>query len=371
MKSGPLAGLKVVELAGLGPAPHAAMILADLGADVVRIDRPAQVRGLRFGSEGQLDLGLRGRRTVQLDLREDSSRRELLDIVAHADVFIEGLRPGVAERLGIGPDDLLGRNGRLVYGRMTGWGQSGPRASSAGHDINYLALTGALNAMGHRDAPPTPPLNLVSDFGGGSMLLLVGILSALFERNTSGAGQVIDAAMVDGTVLNCHMIMALTAMGSWTEARESNLIDGGAPFYRVYPCADGKFIALGALEPQFYVLLLEGLGIDPAELGDQMDTARWPEMATQFANIISGRTRDEWAAHFAGSDACVTPVLTWSEAADDEHLRARQTWVKKEGVQQAAPAPRFSRTPGAMPPATPDLVYSGDVIASWTESASQ
>lgn len=365
MKSGPLQGLKVVELAGLGPTPHAAMVLADLGADVVRVERPASVRGLTFGTDGQLDVGLRGRRSLGLDLKSDDGRSALLDILDHADVFLEGLRPGVVERLGIGPDEVLGRNPRIVYGRMTGWGQTGPLSDAPGHDINYIALTGALHAMGRSGESPMPPLNLVGDFGGGSMLLLLGVVSALYERHNSGRGQVVDAAMVDGTALLSHMVLSLRALDAWTDEREANLIDGGAPFYRTFTCADGKFVAVGALEPQFFDALLAGLGVDRGEFENQMDVSQWPRMAAVFTDLFARRTRDEWAEHFHGTDACVTPVLNWTEAADNDHLGARATWTTHEGVQQASPAPRFSRTPGVLNSARPSPTTPADVVSEW------
>lgn len=369
MSTGPLVGLKVVELAGLGPTPHAAMVLADLGADVVRVDRPKSVRGLTFGSGDQVDVSLRGRRSLPLDLKADDGRAALLDVVERADVLLEGLRPGVMERLGVGPDECLKRNPRLIYGRMTGWGQTGPRADAPGHDINYIGITGALHAMGTRDEAPAPPLNLVGDFGGGSMLLLLGVLAALFERHTSGAGQVVDAAMVDGAALNSQMIMALRGMGEWSDERETNLIDGGAPFYRVYPCADGKYIAVGALEPQFYRALLQGLNLSPDAFGAQMDTSGWHSMRAKFTEIFSTRTRDEWADHFWGTDACVTPVLSWEEATHDPHIEERQTWVTYEGVEQASPAPRFSRTPGVLRSAQTEEVAADEVTAEWAPPA--
>jgi alpha-methylacyl-CoA racemase len=361
--SGPLNGLRVVELAGIGPAPHAAMVLADLGADVVRVDRPAG-RSLQLGPPGATDAVLRGRRSVAADLKTDAGRTLVLDLAARADVLLEGLRPGVAERLGIGPDACLARNPRLVYGRITGWGQHGPRASEAGHDINYIGLTGALHAIGRAGEPPPPPLNLIGDFGGGSMLLLVGVLAALWERTRSGRGQVIDAAMVDGTAVLTQMMFALRGMATWTDDRASNLLDGGAPFYDTYACADGGYVAVGALEPQFFAALVSGLGLDPAEVGDQHDRSRWPAMRQAFADRFATRTREEWATHFAGAEACVTPVLSFAEAGADQHLAARHTYLEIDGIVQAAPAPRFSRTPPPMPAAAhgADPV---EVLNSW------
>jgi alpha-methylacyl-CoA racemase len=363
---GPLAGLRVVELAGIGPAPHAAMVLADLGADVVRIDRPAG-RSLQIGAPGAIDAVLRGRRSVPADLKTDSGRELVLDLAARADVLLEGLRPGVAERLGVGPGDCLSRNPRLVYGRITGWGQDGPRAQEAGHDINYIGLAGALHAIGRAGEPPPPPLNLVGDYGGGSMLLLVGILAALWERQRSGRGQVVDAAMVDGTALLTQMALALRGVAVWTDDRASNLLDGGAPFYDTYACSDGRYVAVGALEPQFFAALLDGLGLDAGAVGGQHDRGGWPAMRQLFRDRFATRARDEWAAHFAGKDACVTPVLTFAEAAGDAHLTARGTYLDAGGVIQAAPAPRFSRTPAPRPVPRRDG-DAAQILQTWGES---
>ena len=345
---GPLEGLRVVELAGLGPAPHAAMVLADLGADVLRIERPPG-RGLQLGDPGKSDALLRGRRSLAVDLKDPAGKTTVLALAAQADVLIEGYRPGVAERMGVGPEPCLELNPRLVYGRITGWGQDGPMSQDVGHDINYIGLTGALNAMGRADQPPPPPLNLVGDFGGGSMLLLVGVLSALWERTRSGKGQVVDAAMVDGTATLSQMTMALRGMGAWTDQRQSNLLDGGAPFYDTYECRDGRHVAVGALEPIFFSALLDGLGVDPPDLGEQGQRSSWPKMREVFRRAFASRTRDEWASHFAGSDACVTPVLTFAEAVRHPHLAARSTYIEVDGVFQAAPSPRFSRTPARVP----------------------
>lgn len=338
MTAGPLAGVRVIELGGIGPGPHAAMMLADLGADVVRVRRPG---GLQMPAEN-VDLLHRGKRVVDLDLKTGS--RSLLDLAARADVLIDGFRPGTCERLGIGPQECEAVNPRLIFARITGWGQHGPLAMSAGHDINYLSQTGALSAIGYRDRPPVAPLNLVADFGGGSMLVMVGIVAALFERETSGRGQVIDAAMVDGVSMLSQMAWTMKAVGSLRDERESFLLDGGAPFYRTYETADGQYVAVGAIEPQFYAALLAGLGLDAEELPQQMDRDSFPAMHELFAERFASRTRDEWAVTFAGADACVTPVLTWREAARNDHLRARETMVTAHGVDQAAPAPRFSRT---------------------------
>ncbi|MBL8927613.1 MAG: CoA transferase [Pseudonocardia sp.] len=360
---GPLRGLRVVELAGIGPAPHAAMVLADLGADVVRVDRPSGA--LRLGDPDGPDPTLRGRRRVAADLKTAAGRDTVLRLVDHSDVLVEGYRPGVAERLGVGPADCHARNPRLVYGRMTGWGQDGPMARRAGHDINYVSLTGALHAIGPAERP-VPPLNLVADMGGGSMLLLVGVLAALLEARSSGRGQVVDAAMVDGASLLMQMIWAFHGQGRWTEDREANLIDGGTPYYGTYACADGHHVAIGPLEPRFYAQLLAGLGLDPATLPAQEDVVAWPVLRAAFTTAFATRTRDEWGAVFEGTEACVTPVLALGEVAEHPHLKARGTIVAPDGVPQAAPAPRFSRTPTTLPgpPTEPEDVEA--VLARWT-----
>ncbi|MEV5551891.1 CaiB/BaiF CoA-transferase family protein [Streptomyces sp. NPDC052309] len=361
--AGPLTGLRVVELAGIGPGPHAAMILADLGAEVVRVERPQGTLDLTGGEPDHL---LRGRRSVAADLKTPEGRDLVLRLVAKADVLIEGFRPGVAERLGVGPDDCRRRNSRLVYGRMTGWGQQGPMAQRAGHDINYIGLTGALHAIGRRGERPVPPLNLVGDFGGGSMFLLTGILAALWERERSGQGQVVDAAMVDGTSVLLQMMWAMRGQGAWSSERGTNLLDGGAPFYDTYPCQDGRYVAVGAIEPQFYRALLAGLELDPATLPDQLDRTRWPQLRDRIAAAFRTRCRDEWAKVFADTDACVTPVLEAGEVPLHPHLATRDTLVEIDGVRQAAPAPRFSRTAPGMP--TPPPRSGADtqaVLADW------
>jgi alpha-methylacyl-CoA racemase len=342
--TGPLTGLRVVELAGLGPAPYACMLLAELGADVVRIDRPGAASLIVDPEKDALN---RSRPSVAVDLKSPGGRDVLLRLLDDADVLVEGLRPGVLERLGIGPDEVLGRNPRLVYARMTGWGQDGPLAERAGHDINYLGLTGALHAIGTADKPAVP-LNIGADFGGGSMFLLVGILAALFERGTSGRGQVVDAAMVDGASSLVTMIYGMLGAGLWQDRRAANLLDGGAPFYDTYACADGRHVAVGALEPQFYAAFVEGLGLTGALPGGQYDLAHWPEHRRRFAEAFATRTRDEWADVFAGTDACVTPVLGLREAPGHPHLAARGTFVEQDGASLPGPAPRFSRTPGAV-----------------------
>ncbi len=367
-RGGPLAGLRVVELGGIGPGPHAAMVLADLGADVVRVERPSG--GLQLGDAGR-DALLRNRRSVAADVKTPEGRALVLDLAERADVLIEVFRPGVAERLGLGPDECLARQPRLVYARMTGWGQDGPWAGHAGHDLNYLALTGTLHALGRAGGPPTFPVNLVADFGGGSMLVLVGILAALVERGRSGCGQVVDAAMVDGVGLISQMLWSLRGQGMWSGERGTNLLDGGAPFYDVYACADGRYVAVGALEPQFYAALLHGLGLADAGLPHQLDRTGWPVLREAFTAAFASRERDDWVASFEGTDACVTPVLAPEEAAVHPHLAARGSLVEVDGVLQAAPAPRFSRTP-ADPPRPPGG-RGGDaraVLADWSSDRS-
>jgi alpha-methylacyl-CoA racemase len=366
--TGPLTGLRVVELAGLGPAPYACMLLAELGADVVRIDRPGAASLIVDPEKDALN---RSRPSVAVDLKSPGGRDVLLRMLDDADVLVEGLRPGVLERLGIGPDEVLGRNPRLVYARMTGWGQDGPLAERAGHDINYLGLTGALHAIGTADKPAVP-LNIGADFGGGSMFLLVGILAALFERGTSGRGQVVDAAMVDGASSLVTMIYGMLGAGLWQDRRAANLLDGGAPFYDTYACADGRHVAVGALEPQFYVAFLEGLGLTGALPGGQYDLAHWPEHRRRFAEAFATRTRDEWADAFAGTDACVTPVLGLREAPVHPHLAARGTFVEQDGVSLPGPAPRFSRTPGAVRgPARRPGADTTAVLTDWGFSADE
>jgi alpha-methylacyl-CoA racemase len=347
--AGPLAGIKVIELGGIGPGPHAGMVLADLGADVVRVRRPG---GLTMPAENR-DLLHRGKRIVDLDVK--TQPQILLELAAKADVLLDCFRPGTCERLGIGPDECAAVNPRLIFARITGWGQDGPLAATAGHDINYLSRTGALSALGYADRPPMPPLNLVADFGGGSMLVLLGIVAALYERERSGKGQVVDAAMVDGVSVLAQMMWTMKGIGSLRDERESFLLDGGAPFYRCYETSDGKYMAVGAIEPQFFAALLAGLGLTPDEVPSQLEIGSYPQMYDVFAQRFAGRTRAEWTQVFAGTDACVTPVLTWSEAADDDHMNARSTVITAHGVEQAAPAPRFSRTPPGpvgKPPAT-------------------
>lgn len=342
--TGPLAGVRVVEMSAIGPVPLACTILSDLGAAITRVDRPLGAPGSSAGDPGRDVLG-RGRRAIVVDIRTPAGAGEVLELAEGADVLVEGLRPGVMERLGLGPVICRARNPRLIYGRMTGWGQTGPLRERAGHDINYLGLTGALHAMGPEDRPPPPPLNLVADYGGGAMLLAMGIAAALFERERSGEGQVIDAAMVDGVALLTSAFHSMLAGAEWTLGREANLLDGGAHFYRTYETSDGRFVSVGAIEPQFYSKLLDGLGLDPGEW-PQYDRGRWPELRARMAEVIKTRPLSEWIGIFEGTDACVYPVNTFLEAQRDAHLAARQTFVREFGVVQPAPAPRFSRTPG-------------------------
>ena len=350
--SGPLAGIRVVELAAIGPAPYGVMLLADLGAEVVRVDRAAAARG-GLGAEASM-IGLsRNRRSVAVDLKHPRGLEVVQRLTDAADVLVEGFRPGVAERLGVGPDDLRGRNPRLIYARMTGWGQDGPWAARAGHDIDYAAIAGALHTVGRPDEPPPPPVNYLADFGGGGTFPAIGVLAALVERERSGEGQVIDAAMVDGAASLTAFLHGLKTLGAWTTERGRNLLDGGAPYYDTYRCADGRFIAVGALEPQFHAELCERLGLDPAEW-PQHDQDRWPEQRTWLAEVFATRTRDEWAEVFEGSDACVAPVLDLDEAPRHPHNVARGTFSDAFGVTQPAPAPRLSRTPGAITTPPPD-----------------
>jgi len=345
---GPLEGVRVIELAGIGPAPMCCMLLADLGADVLRVDRIDASPEL-FPAPARFQVLNRGRRSVGLDLKSADGRSAALDLVARADLLVEGFRPGVAERLGLGPSTCHAKNPRLVYGRMTGWGQDGPLASTVGHDIDYLALTGALHAIGRAGEPPVPPLNLVADFGGGALYLAVGLLAALVERERSGLGQVVDAAMVDGAAHLTTMVHGLMAAGAWRDERGVNVLDGGAPFYDVYRTKDGKYLAVGALEPRFFAALVRLLELPEVDHGRQLAPSEWPLLRASLATRILEKTRDEWCAIFAGSDACVAPVLSWTEAKEHPHLRARGTFVEIDGVVQPAPAPRFSRTVPAVP----------------------
>ncbi|CCH34028.1 CaiB/BaiF CoA-transferase family protein [Actinosynnema sp. NPDC047251] len=345
--AGPLAGLRVVELAGLAPAPFGCMVLADLGASVVRVDR---VSG---GPAVPGDVLGRGRRSIGVDTRRPAGAEVVLKLVERADVLVEGFRPGVTERLGLGPAHCLARNRRLVYGRLTGWGQDGPLADRAGHDLNYIALAGALEPIGRAGAPPTVPLNVVGDFGGGGLLLALGVLAALYERERSGRGQVVDAAMVDGAALLTTFLHGMKAAGAWSGERGTNLLDGGAPFYDVYATSDGKYVSIGALEDKFYAELLVVLGLADAEVPNRHDPAQWPALRERIAAVVATRKRDEWAARAAGTDACLVPVLSPEEAPAAPHNTARGTFVEVGGLPQPAPAPRFDRTPAGTPSVPP------------------
>lgn len=357
---GPLAGCRFVEMAGLGPAPFAAMVLADLGAQGIRIESPRP--GLSLGDPLR-DITRRGRSGVVIDVRQDAGRELVLDLVAQSHVLIEGFRPGVMERLGIGPEPCLARRPSLVYGRMTGWGQDGPWARTAGHDIDYIALAGVLAHIARRDQPPTPPLNLVGDYGGGAMLLLVGVLSALWHAERTGEGQVVDAAMVDGAALLMSLFHSMSDSGLWREEAGVNLLDSGAPFYDAYRTADGQWLAIGCLEPQFYAEWLRIAGIESEELPSQYDVTGWPILRQRFADVVATRSRDEWAALAEGTDACVAPVLSMTEAPHHPHMSARGTFVDVGGVTQPAPAPRFSRTPAAAP--TPVTPSDAEALRDW------
>ena len=361
---GPLSGYKIIEMAGLGPCPFAAMMLADLGADVLRIDRPAA--GVDPESARD-DLMLRGRRRVCLDLKSRDGIGALLALVERADALIEGYRPGVMERLGIGPDVCQDRNPGLVYGRMTGFGQDGPMAKVAGHDINYIALSGSLAHIGRRDTGPVVPLNLLADFGGGGTFLALGVLAALLERVHSGQGQVIDTAMVDGTAVLMTMLWGYARMGKYEPDRlGENLLDGGRHYYRLYRCADGKYVSIGSIEPQFYAELLRLTGLDGEELPGQMDPAAWPELSERLEKVFAQRTRNEWCELMEYTDVCFAPVLTMAEAAEHPHNIARGTFIEVDGVVQPAPAPRFSRTGAALevPPAAPGA-HTGQALLDW------
>ena len=372
--AGPLTGLKIVEMVGLGPAPFCAMMLADMGAEVIRIaqkPRPGADNNIPMLNT-RFDVLARGRRSLALDLKQARGVAAALHLIGRADALIEGYRPGVMERLGLGPDLCLQRNPKLIYGRMTGWGQSGPLAKAAGHDLNYIALSGALHAIGRPGEPPPPPLNLVGDFGGGAMMMAFGIVCALLETRNSGKGQVIDAAMTDGAALLTAMIYGMKAHGDWSHDRGTNLLDGGAHFYDSYACADGKFIAIGAIEPQFYALLLELCAIEDPDFHPQMDRSHWPALKQKLAALFKRRTRNSWCELLEGSDACFAPVLDLDEAPQHPHNRARQAFIELDGVTQPAPAPRFSRTPAELtrPPAQAGE-HSTEVLADWGVSGDE
>ena len=363
--SGPLDGVRIIELAGLGPAPFAGMMLADAGADIIRIDR-ADRATYPPRQEPHVDLMNRGRRSVAVDLKHPDGVALVLRLLEGADGLMEGFRPGVAERLGLGPDECLVRNPKLVYGRMTGYGQGGPMAQAAGHDIDYIALSGALEAIGRQGERPLPPLNLVGDFGGGGMLLAYGMVAAILGARTSGKGQVIDAAMVDGAASLMTMTYTLRAAGVWQDERGTNLLDTGAHFYEVYETSDGGYMGVGAIEPQFYSELMRLLGLSAEDLSTQMDRSTWPEMKQRFTAIFASKTRREWEAVFAGSDACVAPVLSAAEAPDHPHNKERGTFTEVAGVVQPAPAPRFLSTPGSIrrPPPNPGQ-HADEALADW------
>ena len=360
-RRGPLSGLRIIELAGIGPGPMCAMLLADLGATVLRIDRPEPAE-LGLKRPLKYDLLLRSRKSIALDLKNPRAIEAALSLIARADALIEGFRPGVTERLGLGPEVCLKRNPRLVYGRMTGWGQSGPLAHTAGHDLGYIAITGVLHAIGRQGAPPSIPLNLIGDYAGGSLYLALGILAAMIEARGSGQGQVVDAAIVDGTASLATTFFGMLAAGMLNPERGANATDSGSHFYDVYECADGQWLSVGPIERKFYTVLLGVLEIDPSEVGPQMDPANWPRAKSILAAKFRTRTRDQWAELFANTDACVAPVLRWDEAARHPHLAARGTFVEVDGVVQPAPAPRFSRTvpqePDAPAAVTPENTIS-------------
>jgi alpha-methylacyl-CoA racemase len=338
--SGPLTGIKIVEFAGIGPGPFCGMLFADMGAEVVRIDR----KGAGGGRAGKFDIASRGKKSVALDLKNPEAIEAVLQILEKADALIEGFRPGVMERLGLGPDAVLKRNPKLVYGRMTGWGQTGTIAQAAGHDLNYISLTGAVGAMGRKGQPPAPPLNLVGDFGGGALYLAMGVCAALVEAGRSGRGQVIDTAMTDGAASLMSMFYGMRAAGGWSNSTGENLLDGGAHFYDTYETRDGKYVSLGSIEPQFYALLREKAGLSDPEFDHQMDKAHWPSLKTKIAAVMKTKTRDEWDALMLGTDVCYAPVLTLDEAPHHPHNKSRATFVEVDGFMQPAPAPRFSRT---------------------------
>ncbi len=369
--SGPLVGYKVIELAGIGPNPMCAMMLADMGAEVVRIDRLADA-GLGVKMDPKYSLLDRGRRSIALDLKQPEAIELVLRMVADADALIEGFRPGVTERLGIGPDACLQRNPKLVYGRVTGWGQDGPLAKAAGHDINYISLTGAAYAIGRAGEPPAPPLNLVGDFGGGGMLLALGVVAALLEAQKSGQGQVVDAAMTDGASVLMTALYGMHAAGLWRDERQSNILDGGAHFYNAYETADGKFISIASIEAKFYAELLERTGFSDPDHAAHKDRTQWAPNRETMAAMVKTKTRDEWCAILEGTDVCFAPVLSMSEAPGHAHNVARQTFVDSEGVMQPAPAPRFSRTPSAIQkgPSAPGADTAA-VLADWGVSADE
>jgi alpha-methylacyl-CoA racemase len=363
--TGPLQGFRVIEMGGIGPTPFAGGLLGDLGADVVRIDRVAGA-GAEPDTQRRFDFYNRNKRSVALDLKKPAAVTTVLQLVTKADVLFEGFRPGVMERLGLGPEVCRKANPSLVYARMTGWGQTGPVAQEAGHDINYLALTGALHSIGDADRPPPPPLNLVADLGGGALYLVVGVLAAALEARKSGQGQTIDVAMIDGVTHLMSAFQAFRQQGVWTDKRADNIVDGGAPFYGNYATQDGKYIAVGAIEPQFYANLLSVMGLEPSNLPDQSDRPAWPRMRERFASVFRTRTRDEWIALAAGRDACLSPVLSIGEAPEHPQMRARNVYSAFDGLRHPSPAPRFDRTPATLDRATPRPGQnSREALADW------
>jgi alpha-methylacyl-CoA racemase len=368
---GPLAGVKIVELAGIGPGPFAGMMLSDMGADIIRVDRAQQVNPAMF-DKTNLEPLYRGRRSIGVDLKNPEGVELVLRLVEGADALFEGFRPGVTERLGLGPDVCLGRNPSLVYGRMTGWGQDGPMAQAAGHDINYIALAGALAHFGRAGDKPVPPINLVGDFGGGGMLMAFGIVCGILEARQSGRGQVIDVAMVDGTAALMSMMWGLKQIGAWKEQHGTNVLDSGAPFYDTYETKDGRYVSLGSLEPQFYAELLQRLGLENDGLPAQMDASGWDTLRSRFAGLFKTKTRDEWDAVLLGTDACYAPVLTMSEATNNEHMKARRTIIERDGVPQPAPAPRFSRTTAEIERSSPwPGQHTDEALTAWGVPAAE
>ena len=359
--AGPLSGLTIVELAGIGPGPMCSMMLGDMGADVIRVDR-TKAHVMDRLADPKFAVHNRSRRSVSVDLQKKEGVEVVLRLIEKADGITEPFRPGVAERLGLGPDVCLGRNPRLVYGRMTGWGQEGPLANAAGHDINYISITGALAAIGTKEKP-VPPLNLVGDFGGGALYLVVGVLAAMLEASKSGKGQVVDTAMCDGAASLMSMFFDMSASGRWTEGRDQNFLDGGAHFYGVYECSCGNFISIGSIEPQFYALLRKHAELTDADFDAQMDRKAWPALKEKLTKVFKSKSREDWCKIMEGTDICFAPILTMAEAPDHPHMAARKVFVERHGVKQPAPAPRFSRTPSAI--REPEVAKIGDVTAAW------
>ncbi|MEH6402594.1 MAG: CaiB/BaiF CoA-transferase family protein [Sneathiella sp.] len=362
---GPLAGFKIVEMGGIGPGPMCALLLADMGAEIIRIDR-TEATGLGVHTDPKFNLLMRGRKSVAINSKTKEGQDLILSLIENADGLIEGFRPGVMERLGLGPDVVFERNPKIIFGRMTGWGQDGPMAPSAGHDLNYIALSGALHAIGRKGEAPTPPLNLVGDFGGGALYLAMGLLAAMLEAQKSGKGQVVDVSMVDGAASLMTTFFGLKAAGRWSDERGSNILDSGAHFYDVYETSDGKYVSIGSIETKFYAELLRLTGLDKEELPNQMDVSAWPILRKRFAEVFSSKTRDEWCDIMEGTDVCFAPVLSISEAPDHPHNIARETFVEVDGIVQPAPAPKFSRTKSVIqsPPCAPGQ-HSQEVLLEW------